>query len=166
MPLRLPDISMTRARASLRQDRISRRADAKSRMGWRAGPGAWQFKSSKQVRAARLLKWATSRIVKVSWRERRLTVVPPETRKSTYDIANTQSGSIAVSCARDSSSNPTRSTERRYHTGVQFVAIPEFQGIECTSAIDCFAPFRPASVDQALEKHSKRQNDDEAAEYK
>ena len=102
--------------------------------GW-----AWSWalaipKTSKNSAAAKqFLQWATSKsYVSLVAETNGWTVVPPGTRASTYEHEAYQSAAPFASFTRDAiltadPANPTRDPVP--YTGVQYVAIPEFQGI-------------------------------------
>jgi len=90
--------------------------------------------SSKKVEMAKqFLKWATSReYITMVGEVEGWTVVPPGTRSSTYETEAYLEAAPFATYTRDAilsadPMNPTRDPVP--YTGVQFVAIPEFQGI-------------------------------------
>jgi len=90
--------------------------------------------SSKQTEAAkRFLRWATSKdYVSLVGETEGWTVVPPGTRKSTYTREAYLKAAPFALFTRDAIMNadPANATRDPVpYTGVQFVAIPEFQGI-------------------------------------
>ncbi len=125
--------------------------------GWAWSWGLAIPKSSKHVDAAKqFLKWATSKeYVKLVGEQEGWTVVPPGTRKSTYENSNyTKAAPFAAFVLQAIlAADPTHSTvEPRPYTGVQFVAIPEFQGIGTQVGQSIAATLSgQMSVDQALE---------------
>ncbi|MGI9389146.1 MAG: ABC transporter substrate-binding protein [Boseongicola sp.] len=90
--------------------------------------------STKKAEAAKsFLKWSTSKeYVKLVGESEGWVSAPPGTRKSTYANANYTSAAPFAKTVENSilAANPADSTlEKVPYTGVQFVAIPEFQGI-------------------------------------
>jgi sorbitol/mannitol transport system substrate-binding protein len=90
--------------------------------------------SSKKLDAAKsFLKWATSKdYVKLVGESEGWVAVPPGTRKSTYDNPEYQKAAPFAATVLQAvlSADPSRPTKDPVpYTGVQFVAIPEFQGI-------------------------------------
>ena len=89
--------------------------------------------SRKVEQAKQFLQWATSKdYVSLVGETEGWTVVPPGTRTSTYENPNYIDAAPFAQFTRDAiltadPSNPTR--DEVPYTGVQFVAIPEFQGI-------------------------------------
>jgi len=120
---------------------------------------AWALgipKSSKKVAAAKeFLKWSTSKeYVKLVGETDGWTVAPPGTRKSTYetqayiDAAPFAKTVLDAILAADPA-NPSCQTVP--YTGVQFVAIPEFQGIGTQVGQQVAAALAgQTTVDQAL----------------
>ena len=113
--------------------------------------------SSKKLDAAKsFLKWATSKeYVTLVGSSEGWVAAPPGTRKSTYDNADYQkaapfAGMVLKAVLSADPSHPTKDPVP--YTGVQFVAIPEFQGIgtEVGKAISG-ALSGGSTVDQALE---------------
>ena len=103
-----------------------------SSWGW-----AWALaipSSSKQSDGAKkFLKWATSKayVQRVAENEG-WTVVPPGTRHSTYDNSAYQEAAPFAALTKEAilAADPAKPTRDPVpYTGVQFVAIPEFQGI-------------------------------------
>ncbi len=125
--------------------------------GWAWAWGLAIPKSSKQVDAARqFLKWATSReYVKLVGEKEGWMVVPPGTRKSTYETDEYKKAApfAAFVLRAILAADPTHSTaEPVPYTGVQFVAIPEFQGIGTQVGQSIAAALAgQVSVVQALE---------------
>jgi len=90
--------------------------------------------SSKKLDAAKsFLKWATSKdYVKLVGESEGWVAVPPGTRKSTYDLPEYQKAAPFAETVVKSilSADPSKPTKDPVpYTGVQFVAIPEFQAI-------------------------------------
>jgi sorbitol/mannitol transport system substrate-binding protein len=90
--------------------------------------------SSKKTDAAKsFIKWATSKqYVKLVGEKEGWVAVPPGTRKSTYDLAEYQKEAPFAATVLKAilSADPSKPTKDPVpYTGVQFVAIPEFQGI-------------------------------------
>ncbi len=89
--------------------------------------------SKKASQAKQFLQWATSApYVSLVAETNGWTVVPPGTRASTYENETYQAAAPFASFTREAiltadPANPTRDPVP--YTGVQFVAIPEFQGI-------------------------------------
>ncbi len=125
--------------------------------GWAWSWGLAIPKSSKQVDAAKqFLKWATSKeYVKLVGEQEGWTVVPPGTRKSTYENSEYKKAAPFAAFVLQAilAADPTHSTvEPVPYTGVQFVAIPEFQGIGTQVGQSIAATLSgQMSVDQALE---------------
>lgn len=112
--------------------------------------------SHKQDVAKSFLKWATSKdYVKLVGETEGWVAVPPGTRKSTYDNPNYQKAAPFASMALEAilSADPDHPTQNPVpYTGVQFVAIPEFQAIGTTVGQSVAAALAgQESVDQALE---------------
>ncbi|WFS04425.1 ABC transporter substrate-binding protein [Rhizobium tumorigenes] len=90
--------------------------------------------TSTKVEAAKsFVKWATSKdYVKLVGEKEGWVAVPPGTRKSTYDLPEYQKAAPFAAAVLKAilSADPTKATKDPVpYTGVQFVAIPEFQGI-------------------------------------
>jgi sorbitol/mannitol transport system substrate-binding protein len=90
--------------------------------------------SSKKADAAKsFIKWATSKqYVKLVGEKEGWVAVPPGTRQSTYDLAEYQKAAPFAATVLKAilSADPSKPTKDPVpYTGVQFVAIPEFQGI-------------------------------------
>ena len=125
--------------------------------GWAWSWGLAIPKSSKQRDTAKqFLKWATSKeYVKLVGERDGWTVVPPGTRKSTYENSEYKKAApfAAFVLRAILAADPTHSTaEPIPYTGVQFVAIPEFQGIGTQVGQSIAATLSgQMSVDQALE---------------
>ncbi|MEP7274688.1 MAG: extracellular solute-binding protein, partial [Acidobacteriota bacterium] len=125
--------------------------------GWAWAWGLAIPKSSKQADAARqFLKWATNKdYVKLVGEKEGWTLVPPGTRKSTYENSQYQNAAPFAAFVLKAilAADPTHPTaEPVPYTGVQFVAIPEFQGIGTQVGQSISAALAgQMSVDQALE---------------
>ena len=90
--------------------------------------------TSTKVEAAKsFLKWATSKdYIKLVGEKEGWVSLPPGTRKSTYDLPEYQKAAPFAAPVLKAilSADPTKATKDPVpYTGVQFVAIPEFQGI-------------------------------------
>lgn len=90
--------------------------------------------STKKAEAAKsFLKWATSKsYVELVGEKENWVAVPPGTRQSTYSNENYQKAApfAATVLASIESADPTKPTKDPVpYTGIQFVAIPEFQAI-------------------------------------
>jgi ABC-type glycerol-3-phosphate transport system substrate-binding protein len=112
--------------------------------------------SRKEAAAKDFLKWATSKeYVKLVGETEGWVSVPPGTRKSTYEnAAYTEAAPFAEftigSILAADPSRPTRDPVP--YTGIQFVAIPEFQGIGTQVGQSIAAALSgQMSVDKALE---------------
>jgi sorbitol/mannitol transport system substrate-binding protein len=102
--------------------------------GWAWSWGLAIPTSSRRLEAARqFLKWATSKeYVKLVGEKEGWTVIPPGTRKSTYENIEYKKAAPFADFVLKAilAADPTHPTaEPVPYTGVQFVAIPEFQGI-------------------------------------
>ncbi|WP_168801170.1 ABC transporter substrate-binding protein [Rhizobium rhizophilum] len=91
-------------------------------------------KSTQKAEVAKsFLKWATSKeYVKMVGESEGWVAVPPGTRKSTYALTEYQEAAPFAATVLDAilSADPSKPTKDPVpYTGVQFVAIPEFQGI-------------------------------------
>ena len=112
--------------------------------------------SSKVDTAKSFLKWATSKeyVTLVGEREGWV-AAPPGTRKSTYDNPNYQEAApfaqiVYQSIANADITNPTKDPVP--YVGIQYVAIPEFQGIGTTVGQQIAAALAgQVSVEEALE---------------
>jgi len=120
---------------------------------------AWALgipKSSKKVAAAKeFLKWSTSKeYVKLVGETDGWTVAPPGTRKSTYETQAYIDAAPFAKTVLDAilAANPANpSCQTVPYTGVQFVAIPEFQGIGTQVGQQVAAALAgQTTVDQAL----------------
>jgi sorbitol/mannitol transport system substrate-binding protein len=113
--------------------------------------------SSAKVDAAKsFLKWATSKdYVTMVGESEGWVAAPPGTRKSTYDNANYQEAApfaqiVYKSIADADITNPTKDPVP--YIGIQYVAIPEFQGIGTTVGQQVAAALAgQVSVEEALE---------------
>lgn len=125
--------------------------------GW-----AWSWSlsipaSSKQQDAAKkFVAWATSKdYVALVGKEVGWVSAPPGTRKSTYDNPEYQKAAPFAPTVLTAimSADPTKATKDKVpYTGVQFVAIPEFQGIGTQVGQSIAAALAgQMSVDQALQ---------------
>ena len=89
--------------------------------------------STKEDAAKSFIKWATSKqYVKMVGEKEGWVAVPPGTRKSTYDLPEYQKAAPFADTVEKAilSADPAHPTKDPVpYTGVQFVAIPEFQGI-------------------------------------
>jgi len=89
--------------------------------------------STKDKAAKSFIKWATSKqYVKTVGEKEGWVAVPPGTRKSTYDLPEYQKAAPFAATVEKAilSADPAHPTKDPVpYTGVQFVAIPEFQGI-------------------------------------
>ncbi|MEF0943638.1 ABC transporter substrate-binding protein [Rhizobium sp. BR 362] len=89
--------------------------------------------STKEEAAKSFIKWATSKqYVKMVGEKEGWVAVPPGTRKSTYELAEYQKAAPFADTVLKAilSADPAHPTKDPVpYTGVQFVAIPEFQGI-------------------------------------
>ena len=122
---------------------------------------AWALgipKSSKQVDAAKaFLAWSTSRdYIKTVGTQVNWTVLPPGTRKSTYDLADYQKAApfaATVKTAIETADLTKPTAEPVPYTGIQYVAIPEFQGMGTSvGQFIAGALTGQTSVDEALKK--------------
>jgi len=113
--------------------------------------------SSKHVDAAKsFLKWATSKdYVKLVGESQNWVAAPPGTRKSTYANADYVKAAPFASFVQKSmeSIDPSKPTMNPVpYTGIQYVAIPEFQGIGTTVGQAVAAALAgQQTVDQALQ---------------
>ncbi|MBB4569384.1 ABC transporter substrate-binding protein [Rhizobium leucaenae] len=89
--------------------------------------------STKEEAAKSFIKWATSKqYVKMVGEKEGWVAVPPGTRKSTYELPEYQKAAPFAATVEKAilSADPAHPTKDPVpYTGVQFVAIPEFQGI-------------------------------------
>jgi ABC-type glycerol-3-phosphate transport system substrate-binding protein len=114
--------------------------------------------SSKKVDAAKdFLKWSTSKdYVKLVGESEGWVAVPPGTRKSTYDNPAYQEAApfAAFTKAAILAADPANSTRDPVpYVGVQFVTIPEFQGLGTTVGQNVAAIIAGSStVDEAMAK--------------
>ncbi len=125
--------------------------------GWAWSWGLAIPKSSKRAEAAKqFLKWATSKdYVKLVGEKEGWTVIPPGTRKSTYENSEYKKAAPFASFVLSAilAADPAHPTaEPVPYTGVQFVTIPEFQGIGTQVGQSLAAALAgQMSVEQALE---------------
>jgi sorbitol/mannitol transport system substrate-binding protein len=113
--------------------------------------------SSKHVKEAKqFVQWATSKeYIRLVAKSEGWAAVPPGTRKSTYAqadyIKSAPFAELALKAIQ--SADPTRSTAKPVpYTGIQFVAIPEFQSIGTQVGQTLAAAIAGSiSVDQALQ---------------
>ena len=122
---------------------------------------AWALgipKSSKQVEAAKsFLAWSTSKdYIKLVGAQVNWTVLPPGTRKSTYDLTQYQEAApfaqtVKTAIQTADISKPT--AQPVPYTGIQYVAIPEFQGMGTNvGQFIAGALTGQTTVDEALKK--------------
>ena len=125
--------------------------------GWAWAWGLAVPASSKRAAAAKqFVAWATSKeYVKLVGDSEGWAVAPPGTRKSTYASPDYQKAAPFADFVLKAimAADPTRPTaEPVPYTGVQFVAIPEFQGIGTQVGQSLAAALSgQMSVDQALD---------------
>ena len=125
--------------------------------GWAWAWGLAIPASSRRAAAARqFVEWATSKeYVRLVGESEGWAVAPPGTRKSTYASSDYQKAAPFADFVLKAimAADPTRPTaEPVPYTGVQFVAIPEFQGIGTQVGQSLAAALSgQMSVDQALE---------------
>jgi sorbitol/mannitol transport system substrate-binding protein len=113
--------------------------------------------SEHQAEALQFISWATSKdYIELVAAEKGWAAVPPGTRKSTYEREEYLKAAPFASLVLKSmlSADPTDSTRDPVpYTGVQFVAIPEFQGIGTdVSQYIAEALSGRTSVEEALQK--------------
>ena len=158
------DRAATKSRA---KDKLKHVAD---KIGFTASPtavtpngSAWAWSwalaiptsSKKEAAAKDFVRWATSKdYVKLVGETEGWVAAPPGTRKSTYDNPDYQKAAPFASIVMNAilAADPTHATKDPVpYTGIQFVAIPEFQGIgtEVGQAIAA-AVTGQQSVDDAL----------------
>ncbi len=122
---------------------------------------AWALgipKSSKQEAAAKsFLGWATSKdYIKLVGTEVNWTVLPPGTRKSTYELPEYQKAAPfakEVEQAIETADLTHPTAQPVPYTGIQYVAIPEFQAIGTTvGQIIAGALTGQTTVDDALKQ--------------
>ena len=112
--------------------------------------------STKKVAVAKdFARWATSKdYIKLVADFQGWVAVPPGTRQSTYDNPDYQKAAPFAKASLDAilSADPAHPTEKPVpYTGVQFVAIPEFQSIGTTVGQDVASALAGSeSVDAAL----------------
>ncbi|HEY0424919.1 MAG TPA: sugar ABC transporter substrate-binding protein [Rhodopila sp.] len=125
--------------------------------GWAWAWGLGIPTSSKHAAdAKKFLKWATSKeYITMVGESQGWVAAPPGTRKSTYANPNYKKAApfADVVLAAILAADPTKPTRDPVpYTGVQFVAIPEFQGIGTTVGQSVAAALAGSqTVDQALE---------------
>ncbi|MBB3351578.1 sugar ABC transporter substrate-binding protein [Rhizobium lentis] len=117
--------------------------------------------STKLDAAKSFLKWATSKdYVKMVGEKEGWVAVPPGTRKSTYALAEYQKAAPFADTVLKAilSADPAKPTKDPVpYTGVQFVAIPEFQGIGTIVGQQIGAALSgQQSVDAALDNAQKQ----------
>jgi sorbitol/mannitol transport system substrate-binding protein len=117
--------------------------------------------STKAEAAKSFIKWATSKdYVKLVGEKEGWVAVPPGTRKSTYELAEYQkaapfAGTVLQAILSADPSKPTKDPVP--YTGVQFVAIPEFQGIGTVVGQQIAAALAgQQTVDNALNNAEKQ----------
>ncbi len=115
-------------------------------------------KSSKQVDVAKsFLAWSTSKdYIETVGKQVNWTVLPPGTRQSTYALADYQKAApfaAEVKKAIETADLNHPTAQKVPYTGVQYVAIPEFQAIGTTvGQIIAGALTGQTSVDDALKQ--------------
>jgi ABC-type glycerol-3-phosphate transport system substrate-binding protein len=115
-------------------------------------------KSSKQVATAKdFVEWATSKdYIKMVGEKASWTVLPPGTRMSTYDLPDYQAAApfakpVEQAIQTADLAHPTAMPVP--YTGIQYVAIPEFQAIGTTvGQMVAGALTGQTSVDDALKQ--------------
>lgn len=117
--------------------------------------------SSKADAARSFIKWATSKdYVKLVGQKEGWVAVPPGTRKSTYELAEYQKAAPFAETVEKAilSADPAHPTKDPVpYTGVQFVAIPEFQGIGTLVGQQIASALAgQQSVDAALDNAQKQ----------
>lgn len=126
--------------------------------GWAWAWGLAIPKSSKQTEdAKKFLMWATSKeYIKLVGEKEGWILVPPGTRKSTYEAVEYKKAAPFAAFVERAilAADPTHPTaEPVPYTGVQFVTIPEFQGIGTQVGQSIAAALSgQSSVDDALSK--------------
>jgi sorbitol/mannitol transport system substrate-binding protein len=113
--------------------------------------------TKKEAAAKDFVRWATSKdYVKLVGETEGWVAAPPGTRKSTYDNPNYQKAAPFAPIVLNAImvADPNHSTKDPVpYTGVQFVTIPEFQGIGTTVGQDISAALAGSmTVTDALEK--------------
>lgn len=116
--------------------------------------------SQHQAEALQFISWATSKdYIELVAGEKGWAGVPPGTRKSTYDRPEYQEAAPFAPLVLQSilNADPTDATRDPVpYTGVQFVAIPEFQGIGTdVSQFIAEALAGKITVEEALQKAQK-----------
>ncbi|OBZ95018.1 sugar ABC transporter substrate-binding protein [Pararhizobium polonicum] len=117
--------------------------------------------STKAEAAKSFLKWATSKeYVKLVGEKEGWVAVPPGTRKSTYALPEYQKAAPFAATVLEAilSADPSKPTKDPVpYTGVQFVAIPEFQAIGTVVGQQIASALAgQQSVDAALETAQKQ----------
>ncbi|RUM08939.1 sugar ABC transporter substrate-binding protein [Rhizobium chutanense] len=117
--------------------------------------------STKSEAAKSFIKWATSKAyVKMVGEKEGWVAVPPGTRKSTYELAEYQKAAPFADTVLKAilSADPSKPTKDPVpYTGVQFVAIPEFQGIGTIVGQQISAALAgQQTVDAALDNAQKQ----------
>ncbi|OWV89151.1 sugar ABC transporter substrate-binding protein [Rhizobium sp. R635] len=117
--------------------------------------------STKAEAAKSFIKWATSKAyVKMVGEKEGWVAVPPGTRKSTYELAEYQKAAPFADTVLKAilSADPSKPTKDPVpYTGVQFVAIPEFQGIGTIVGQQISAALAgQQTVDAALDNAQKQ----------
>lgn len=117
--------------------------------------------STKAEAAKSFIKWATSKqYVKTVGEKEGWVAVPPGTRKSTYDLPEYQKAAPFADTVLKAilSADPSKPTKDPVpYTGVQFVAIPEFQGIGTIVGQQISAALAgQQTVDAALDNAQKQ----------
>jgi len=116
--------------------------------------------TKKEATAKSFVEWATSKAyVKLVAQHDGWVAVPPGTRKSTYDNPKYQQAAPFADMVLQAikSADPSQPTKDPVpYTGVQYVAIPEFQGIGTTVGQQIASALTGnESVDQALENSQR-----------
>ncbi|WP_195909498.1 ABC transporter substrate-binding protein [Rhizobium tubonense] len=117
--------------------------------------------STKTEAAKSFLKWATSKeYVKLVGEKEGWVAVPPGTRRSTYDLPEYQKAAPFAATVEKAilSADPSKPTKDPVpYTGVQFVAIPEFQGVGTVVGQQIAAALAgQQTVDAALDNAQKQ----------
>ena len=117
--------------------------------------------SKKEATAKDFMRWATSKeYVKLVGESEGWVAAPPGTRKSTYDSPDYQKAAPFASIVVNAilSADPTHPTKDPVpYTGIQFVAIPEFQGLGTTVGAE--HRRRPGWARQRTERAEEVRND-------
>ncbi len=115
--------------------------------------------TKKEAAAKDFAKWATSKdYVKLVADFQGWVAVPPGTRQSTYDNPEYQKAAPFAKAALEAvlSADPAHPTEKPVpYTGVQFVAIPEFQSIGTTVGQDIASALAGTESVSAALKHAQ-----------